>query len=47
MRHIRSLNLVMAGLAIGQEMTDERRGQAGEAAVHVVDSDTDIEEENP
>jgi len=27
-------------------MTDERGGQAGEAAVRVVDSDTDIEEEN-
>ena len=48
MRHIRSLILVMATLAIGgRKMAEERREQAGEAVVHVVDSDIDIEEENP
>jgi DNA polymerase elongation subunit (family B) len=31
----------------GKKMTDERRDQAEEAAVHVVDGDTDSEGENP
>jgi hypothetical protein len=47
MRHIRSLILVMAGLAIGAGGDGRETRTGREAAVHVVDSDTDIEEENP